>query len=83
MKGHPKQDLVHDIAVPNELWHRRLAHVHYRALPWKLQEQCFMIKIFPCIYGKKLLEQRCMYRTILHTEYSRTRHLKKSFPARN
>ena len=37
-----------------------------------------MIKIFPCIYGKKLLEQWCMYKTILHTKYLRTRHLKKS-----
>ena len=25
--------MVHDIVDPNELWHRRLAHVHYRALP--------------------------------------------------
>ena len=33
MKGHPKQALVHDTVDPNELWHRRLAHVHYRALP--------------------------------------------------
>ena len=33
MKGHPKQTSVHDTAEPNELWHRRLAHVHYRALP--------------------------------------------------
>ena len=32
LKGHPKQDLVHDTVEPNELWHRRLAHVHYRAL---------------------------------------------------
>ena len=32
-KGHPEQDLVHDIVETNELWHRRLAHVHYRALP--------------------------------------------------
>ena len=39
-----------------------------------------MIKIFPCIYGKKLPEQWCMYRTVLHTEYLRTRHLKKYFP---
>ena len=38
-----------------------------------------MIRIFPCIYGKKLLEQLCMYKTILHIEYSRTRHLKKCF----
>ena len=33
LKGHPKQSMVHDIVDPNELWHRRLAHVHYRALP--------------------------------------------------
>ena len=25
--------MVHDSVEPNELWHRRLAHVHYRALP--------------------------------------------------
>ena len=25
--------MVHDLVEPNELWHRRLAHVHYRALP--------------------------------------------------
>ena len=33
MKGHLEQDLVHDIVEPNELFHRRLAHVHYKALP--------------------------------------------------
>ena len=33
MKGQPKQALVHDFMEPSELWHRRLAHVHYRALP--------------------------------------------------
>ena len=33
LKGHPEQALVHDIVEPSELWHRRLAHVHYRALP--------------------------------------------------
>ena len=33
LKGHPEQALVHDTIKPNELWHRRLAHVHYRALP--------------------------------------------------
>ena len=25
--------MTHDTVEPNELWHRRLAHVHYRALP--------------------------------------------------
>ena len=34
MKGHPEQALVHDSVEPNELWNRRLAHVHYRALPF-------------------------------------------------
>ena len=33
LKGHPKKALIHDTVEPNELWHRRLAHVHYRALP--------------------------------------------------
>ena len=33
LKGHPKQTFIHDIVEPNEIWHRRLAHVHYRALP--------------------------------------------------
>ena len=33
LKGHPEQALVHDTVEPNELWHRSLAHVHYRALP--------------------------------------------------
>ena len=25
--------MVHETVEPNEIWHRRLAHVHYRALP--------------------------------------------------
>jgi hypothetical protein len=29
----PVQALLHDIIILNELWHRRLAHIHYRALP--------------------------------------------------
>ena len=33
LKGQPEQALVHDSIEPNELWHRRLAHVHYKALP--------------------------------------------------
>ena len=33
LKGYPEQALIHEIVEPNELWHRRLAHVHYRALP--------------------------------------------------
>ena len=37
LKGHPEQALIHDIVEPNELWHRRLVHVHYRALPIAFQ----------------------------------------------
>ena len=33
LKGNPEQALVYDIVEENELWHRRIAHVHYRALP--------------------------------------------------
>ena len=33
LKGQPEQSFVHDSVELNELWHRRLAHVHYRALP--------------------------------------------------
>ena len=33
LKGQPDQALVHDTVEPNELWHRRLAHVHYREIP--------------------------------------------------
>ena len=32
LKGQLEQALVHDSMEPSELWHRRLAHVHYRAL---------------------------------------------------
>ena len=31
LKGHPEQALIHDTVEPNELWHRKLAHVHYKA----------------------------------------------------
>ena len=33
LNGHLEQTLIHDIVEPNEVWHRRFAHVHYRALP--------------------------------------------------
>jgi hypothetical protein len=29
----PVQALLHDTIILSELWHRRLAHIHYRALP--------------------------------------------------
>ena len=33
LKVQPKQALAHDSVEPNELCHRRLAHVHYGTLP--------------------------------------------------
>ena len=33
LKGQPKQALVHYSIEPSELWHQRMAHVHYRSLP--------------------------------------------------
>ena len=33
LKGQPKQTLVHRSIEPRKLWHKRLAHVQYRALP--------------------------------------------------
>ena len=42
LKGQLEQDFVHDSVEPNELWHRRLAHVHYSALPLasKVSQKC-------------------------------------------
>ena len=33
LKSQLEQALVHKSVEPSELWNRRLAHVHYRALP--------------------------------------------------
>jgi hypothetical protein len=33
LKGHLESTMVHDIVNPNELWHRRFDHLHYKALP--------------------------------------------------
>ena len=32
LKGQPKEALAHNSIEASELWHRRLSHVHYRAL---------------------------------------------------
>jgi hypothetical protein len=34
LKGHSKAALTHSIENPCELWHRRLAHINYKALPY-------------------------------------------------
>ena len=34
LKGHSEITLVHETTIPSELWHRRLAHVNYKALPY-------------------------------------------------
>ena len=33
LKGQLERALVHDLVEPNELWYRRIAHVHYRSVP--------------------------------------------------
>jgi hypothetical protein len=33
LKGHSDSILVHDIVNPNELWHKRFSHLHYKSLP--------------------------------------------------
>ena len=64
-------------SYPLHIIHKRMGLQKGRIkLSWKLQEQCFIIKIFACIYGQRLSEQQCMYRTVLHTEYLRTRLLR-------
>ena len=32
IKGQPEQALVHELIGPSELWHKRVAHVHYRSI---------------------------------------------------
>jgi hypothetical protein len=34
LKGHSKETLTHSTESPFELWHRRLAHIKYKALPY-------------------------------------------------
>ena len=34
IKGHPKKSLVHETTNSSELWHRRLAHINYKAFPY-------------------------------------------------
>ena len=32
LKGQPERALVHESMEPSELWHKRIAHVHYKPL---------------------------------------------------
>ena len=34
LKGHRTTALVHENTSSSELWHRRLAHINYKALPY-------------------------------------------------
>ena len=38
-KGHTEQALVHELIERNELWHKRLTHVHYKA--WSMERKEF------------------------------------------
>ena len=54
-------------SCPLLIIHNRMGLQNRRIeLSWKLLKQCFMIKIFLCIFGLKLPEQWCMYRTTPH-----------------
>ena len=33
LKGHSKTALVHESTEPSKLWHRRISHINYKALP--------------------------------------------------
>ena len=34
LMGHPKIAIVHETTSSSELWHRRLAHINYKELPY-------------------------------------------------
>ena len=34
IKGHPDTTLIHDNTSSSELWHRRISHINYKALPY-------------------------------------------------
>ena len=34
LKGHPEISRVHENTSSSELWHRRIAHIKYKALPY-------------------------------------------------
>ena len=34
LKGHPDTVLVHETTSSSELWHRRIAHIKYKAFPY-------------------------------------------------
>ena len=38
LKGHLEVALTHSIENPCELWHRRLSHINYKALPYVTKE---------------------------------------------
>jgi hypothetical protein len=37
LKGHLDASLTHSTEIPCELWHRRLAHINYKALPYVIK----------------------------------------------
>ena len=41
----PEQASVHESIEPNELWHRSVSHMHYRALPMASKEVSGLAKI--------------------------------------
>ena len=54
LKGKPEQTLVHESIEPSKIWHRRLAHVHYRGIPMVRKEVFVLIDNY-----EKHLERMC------------------------
>ena len=80
MKGQLEQALVHDSIEPSEIWHRRIAHVHYRALPLasKVVEGLPEMQTKHEVYAKDVRKERTQRR---HFQVARSRKKKswKSF----
>ena len=45
IKWQPEQELVHESIEPSELWHRRLAHFHYKSLPMAIKVVSELLEI--------------------------------------
>jgi transposase InsO family protein len=66
--GQSVQALAHDATSSSELWHRRLGHLHYKALPYLQNMVCGMLSI---AFSKNEICKGCML----------GKNIKKAFPS--
>jgi hypothetical protein len=66
--GQSVQALAHDATSPSELWHKRLGHLHYKALPDLQNMVCGMPSIS---FSKNVISKGCML----------GKNIKKAFPS--